>query len=191
MIGGYTRGGSTFDALIFGYYDGDDLIYAARTRNGFTPAVRAQLFKRFKALFTGECPFVNLPEARSDRWGQGPHQGEDGRAPVAHAGARRPGRARRVDRRQSSPAFEIRRPPRRQGREGRGARVTAAAAASLFASRFTWDMQPIDAPRGRNEFRHSERAAEWRSAPHTGRWRGETSAGRYSPSNRFRLAVPP
>ena len=31
VIGGYTVGGTTFDALIFGYYDGDDLIYAART----------------------------------------------------------------------------------------------------------------------------------------------------------------
>ena len=71
VIGGYTRGGSTFDALIFGYYDRDDLIYVARTRNGFTPAVRAQLFRQFKALLTDECPFVNLPEARSGRWGQG------------------------------------------------------------------------------------------------------------------------
>ena len=71
VIGGYTRSGSTFDALVFGYYDGDDLVYVARTRNGFTPAVRAQLFKRFKALLTDECPFVNLPEARSGRWGQG------------------------------------------------------------------------------------------------------------------------
>jgi ATP-dependent DNA ligase len=71
VIGGYTRSGSTFDALIFGYYDRDDPIYVARTRNGFTPAVRAQLFRQFKALLTDECPFVNLPEARSGRWGQG------------------------------------------------------------------------------------------------------------------------
>jgi bifunctional non-homologous end joining protein LigD len=26
VIGGYTRGGSGFDALVFGYYQGDDLI---------------------------------------------------------------------------------------------------------------------------------------------------------------------
>ena len=70
VIGGYTRGGSTFDALVFGYYDGPDLIYVARTRNGFTPAMRAQLFKRFNALRIDVCPFVNLPEARSGRWGQ-------------------------------------------------------------------------------------------------------------------------
>ena len=71
VIGGYTRGTATFDALIFGYYEGKDLIYVARTRNGFTPVGRAQLFRKFKGLEIGECPFVNLPEARSGRWGQG------------------------------------------------------------------------------------------------------------------------
>jgi bifunctional non-homologous end joining protein LigD len=71
VIGGYTHGTRTFDALVFGYYEGDRLIYVARTRNGFTPISRAHLFKRFKGLETNECPFVNLPEARSGRWGQG------------------------------------------------------------------------------------------------------------------------
>jgi bifunctional non-homologous end joining protein LigD len=71
VIGGYTFGTNTFDALIFGYYDGSRLIYAARTRNGFTPAVRAQLFKKFQPLKIAECPFANLPEAKSGRWGQG------------------------------------------------------------------------------------------------------------------------
>ena len=71
VIAGYTRGATTFDALIFGYYDGERLIYAARTRSGFTPAMRAQLFKRFRALEIDDCPFVNLPEAKSGRWGQG------------------------------------------------------------------------------------------------------------------------
>ena len=37
VIGGYTVGGNPFDALICGYYEGDRLLYAARTRNGFTP----------------------------------------------------------------------------------------------------------------------------------------------------------
>ena len=71
VIGGYTLGTNTFDALIFGYYEGDRLIYVARTRNGFTPVVRAQLFRKFRSLETPECPFANLPEARSGRWGQG------------------------------------------------------------------------------------------------------------------------
>jgi ATP-dependent DNA ligase len=71
VIGGYTRGTKTFDALVFGYYQDGKLIYAARTRNGFTPVTRAQLFKKFKGLEIHECPFANLPEARSGRWGQG------------------------------------------------------------------------------------------------------------------------
>ena len=71
VIAGYTRGTTTFDALIFGYYDGDRLIYAARTRSGFTPATRAHLFKRFRELEIAQCPFANLPEAKSGRWGQG------------------------------------------------------------------------------------------------------------------------
>src|SRR5438128_4015611 len=69
VIGGYTVGGKGFDALVFGYYDGDRLIYAARTRNGFTPATRAQLMKKFKGLETPHCPFANLPETKSGRWG--------------------------------------------------------------------------------------------------------------------------
>jgi DNA ligase D-like protein (predicted ligase) len=71
VIGGYTRGTKTFDALIFGYFEGDKLIYVARTRNGFTPVTRAQLFRKFKGLEISECPSANLPEARSGRWGQG------------------------------------------------------------------------------------------------------------------------
>jgi bifunctional non-homologous end joining protein LigD len=71
VIGGYTVGTRTFDALIFGYYEGDRLIYAARTRNGFTPVVREQLFRKFRGLEIKDCPFANLPEAKSGRWGQG------------------------------------------------------------------------------------------------------------------------
>ena len=62
----------TFDALIFGHYDDDGRrIYVARTRNGFTPQLRDQLTKKFKGLEMSDCPFANLPEARSGRWGQG------------------------------------------------------------------------------------------------------------------------
>ena len=71
VIGGYTPGPRNFDALIFGYYEGDNLLYAARTRNGFTPTSRAELYRRFHPLEVPECPFVNLPEPRGGRWGQG------------------------------------------------------------------------------------------------------------------------
>ena len=71
VIGGYTIGANGFDAVIFGYYDGEKLIYAGRTRNGFTSASRGQLLQRFRGLQAQACPFDNLPEASSGRWGQG------------------------------------------------------------------------------------------------------------------------
>ena len=37
VIRGYTRGTTTFDALIFGYYEGDPLIYAAEREAASRP----------------------------------------------------------------------------------------------------------------------------------------------------------
>jgi len=71
VIAGYTLGTKAFDAVIFGYYQGGRLLYAGRTRNGFTPSSREQLFKLFRALAVESCPFANLPEATGGRWGEG------------------------------------------------------------------------------------------------------------------------
>jgi bifunctional non-homologous end joining protein LigD len=71
VIGGYTVGGGTFDALIFGHHEGSRLMYAGRTRSGFTQRLREDLMKKFQALETTDCPFTNLPEAKSGRWGAG------------------------------------------------------------------------------------------------------------------------
>jgi len=71
VIGGYTPGARNFDALIFGCYQDGRLLYVARTRNGFTPASREQLYRRFQELESSECPFVNLPEPGRGRWGEG------------------------------------------------------------------------------------------------------------------------
>jgi ATP-dependent DNA ligase len=68
VIAGYTPSPRNFDAVIIGYYDGDRLIYVARTRNGFTPGSREALFRRFKGLETAQCSLANLPEAKSGRW---------------------------------------------------------------------------------------------------------------------------
>ena len=70
VIGGYFPGTQGFDSLIVGYYDGDKLMYVARTRNGFVPASRRQVFSKLKHLVTPECPFVNLPETRRSRFGE-------------------------------------------------------------------------------------------------------------------------
>jgi bifunctional non-homologous end joining protein LigD len=71
VIAGYTPSPKNFDALVIGYYEGDRLMYAARTRNGFTPASRAELFNKINPLEVSECPFANLPEKKAGRWGAG------------------------------------------------------------------------------------------------------------------------
>jgi DNA ligase D-like protein (predicted ligase) len=70
VIGGYSIAARYFDALVFGYFEGQLLKYAGRTRSGFTPATRAKFCQQFRGLEIPNCPFVNLPE-RSGRWGQG------------------------------------------------------------------------------------------------------------------------
>jgi ATP-dependent DNA ligase len=69
VIAGYTPSLTNFDALVVGYYEGEKLIYAARTRNGFTPASRVEeLFKKLRPLEIKECSFANLPEKKAGRW---------------------------------------------------------------------------------------------------------------------------
>jgi ATP-dependent DNA ligase len=70
VIGGYTPTADSFDALIFGYYEGGELIYVARTRNGFTPRSRLDLLKRLRELETPVCPFANLPSRRAGAGGK-------------------------------------------------------------------------------------------------------------------------
>jgi bifunctional non-homologous end joining protein LigD len=71
VIGGYIPGANGVDAIVVGYYRGEDLIYVARVRNGFVPASRRQVFARLKPLLISKCPFVNLPETHKGRWGEG------------------------------------------------------------------------------------------------------------------------
>jgi DNA ligase D-like protein (predicted ligase) len=70
VIGGFTPGPHGLDAIIVGYYRSDNLVYVARTRNGFVPASRRRVFEKLRPLVTPECPFVNLPETRKARWGE-------------------------------------------------------------------------------------------------------------------------
>jgi DNA ligase D-like protein (predicted ligase) len=70
VIGGYFPGPHGIESLIVGYYDGDNLVYVARTRNGFVPASRRQVFSKLKHLVTPACPFVNLPDTRRSRFGE-------------------------------------------------------------------------------------------------------------------------
>jgi len=69
VIGGYVPGPHGFDSLIVGYYQGKDLMYVARVRNGFVPASRRQVFDKIRHLESPIMPFVNLPDTHKSRWG--------------------------------------------------------------------------------------------------------------------------
>jgi ATP-dependent DNA ligase len=62
VIGGYIPGPHGFDSIIVGYYNGSDLVYVARVRNGFVPASRRHVFARIRHLQSPTMPFVNLPD---------------------------------------------------------------------------------------------------------------------------------
>jgi bifunctional non-homologous end joining protein LigD len=71
VIGGFKPGGKNFfENLAVGYYDRDRLIFIAKIKNGFTPAIKEELFERFKGLETKVCPFSNLPEPKNARRGE-------------------------------------------------------------------------------------------------------------------------
>ena len=62
VIGGFIPGPHGIDSIIVGYYGGKNLVYVARVRNGFVPAVRRTVYEKLRPLTIDECPFVNLPE---------------------------------------------------------------------------------------------------------------------------------
>jgi len=70
VIGGYKPAPNVFDYLLVGYYEGKDLIFIAKVRNGFTPRLRREIARNFPRLRTSECPFANLPEPASARRGE-------------------------------------------------------------------------------------------------------------------------
>jgi bifunctional non-homologous end joining protein LigD len=71
VVGGYRPGPHGVDALLVGYYAGRDLLFAGKVRAGFTPHLRRDVHAVLRPLHAGRCPFANLPEARSSRWGGG------------------------------------------------------------------------------------------------------------------------
>lgn len=71
VIGGYIPSSTTFDSILVGYYEGSDLMHAARIRNDFAPASRQTVFSKFEGLSLSKCPFRNLPESGKGRWGEG------------------------------------------------------------------------------------------------------------------------
>jgi bifunctional non-homologous end joining protein LigD len=74
VIGGYTPPEGTrqaFGALLVGFYEDGQLHFASKVGTGFTAAILKKLHQMFQPLRQAQCPFVNLPETCSGRWGQG------------------------------------------------------------------------------------------------------------------------
>jgi bifunctional non-homologous end joining protein LigD len=74
VIGGYTPPEGSrkyFGAIMVGYYDGNDLMFASRVGTGFDFAKLKWLYERFQKLRAEKCPFANLPTKRRGRFGGG------------------------------------------------------------------------------------------------------------------------
>ena len=71
VIGGYTPGTNSVDAVVIGFYRGDALHFCGGVRAEFVPASRRQVHAKLQPIETERCPFVNLPEPSTGRWGQG------------------------------------------------------------------------------------------------------------------------
>jgi bifunctional non-homologous end joining protein LigD len=71
VVGGYRPGSNGVDALLVGHHDATGLRFAGKVRAGFVPHVRREVFKALKPHHVDECPFVDLPNSKSSRWGGG------------------------------------------------------------------------------------------------------------------------
>ncbi|MGA8658872.1 MAG: hypothetical protein WB586_22290 [Chthoniobacterales bacterium] len=74
VIGGYTPPEGSrmyFGSLLVGYYGSSGLLFAGRVGTGFSEKALATLYGGLQKIEREACPFVNLPEKRPGRWGQG------------------------------------------------------------------------------------------------------------------------
>ena len=53
------------------HYDDTGLRFAGKVRAGFVPHLRREVFKALKPHHVDDCPFVDLPNPKSSRWGGG------------------------------------------------------------------------------------------------------------------------
>jgi len=74
VIGGYTDpegSRSHFGSLLIGVYDRNNLHFSGKVGTGFDGKLLRSLKSKLNALAQDDCPFVNLPEKRTGRYGQG------------------------------------------------------------------------------------------------------------------------
>jgi bifunctional non-homologous end joining protein LigD len=71
VIGGFTApqgARDNFGALLLGYWEGDDLVYAGKVGTGFTRAILGQLYKALARLEQASNPFAGGAGERGARW---------------------------------------------------------------------------------------------------------------------------
>ncbi|HLH55060.1 MAG TPA: ATP-dependent DNA ligase, partial [Verrucomicrobiae bacterium] len=71
VIGGYNPERNSFSSLLVGYYQGKQLIFAGKVRQGLNPASRVALMNLLKPNRVQECPFANLPSSKTGHFGEG------------------------------------------------------------------------------------------------------------------------
>ncbi|MGE5208091.1 MAG: non-homologous end-joining DNA ligase [Alphaproteobacteria bacterium] len=74
VVGGYTppQGARKhFGAILVGYYQKKDLMFAGKVGTGFTSKLLAALHEKFRDQERNDCPFVDLPSKQNGQWVQG------------------------------------------------------------------------------------------------------------------------
>ena len=74
VIGGYTNPAgsrSHFGALLVGVYEGQVLKFSGKVGTGFDEKMLRTLVGKFEKIPSKTCPFIDLPEKRAGRYGQG------------------------------------------------------------------------------------------------------------------------
>lgn len=73
VIGGYTDPEGSrkfFGSLIIGVHEKKKLVYCGKVGTGFSHALLRDLHARFSKIASEKCPFSDLPQPRSTKWGQ-------------------------------------------------------------------------------------------------------------------------
>jgi bifunctional non-homologous end joining protein LigD len=71
VIGGYTNPQGSrkfFGSILVGYYEGAKFMFAGKVGTGFNEKSLRALFSDLKKINIPNCPFINLPEKKGDRW---------------------------------------------------------------------------------------------------------------------------
>ena len=66
VIGGYIPENDTFSRLLVGVWNGGELTFIKKLKNGFSRLTRKQVMESLRGLEIGECPFASVPEDLDD-----------------------------------------------------------------------------------------------------------------------------